>query len=136
MIVVMSTAQVWLVGYGVVILAVGVLLGVILGSLRMQRPPIRLLATAHVETLMQSSMHLGLAFAIGAVGYASGWATAGAVLLVIGSAMQAIGVTANWVTGSADQFAERSPGFYLNASSTWVMVPGAAILVTGVLTNL
>jgi hypothetical protein len=38
-----------------------------LGALRMKAPSIRNLATAHVETLLQAVMQLGLAFAVGNV---------------------------------------------------------------------
>ena len=62
-----------------------------------------------------------------------GW---GAVLLVIGSAMQATGVTLNWLTKTKDQFAERSPGFFINSASTFVFMPGLIITVIGILTNL
>lgn len=132
----MSTAQQLFIAYGTIILVVGFGLGAILGSLRMKMPAIRNLATAHVETLMQASMHLGLAFAVGAVGFASSAATWGAILLVIGSAMQAIGVTLNWLTKTKDQFAEKSPGFFINSSSTFVIMPGLIITVIGILTNL
>jgi hypothetical protein len=130
----MSSAQRVLV-YGMIVLLFGLGLGTALGVLRMKRPPIRTLATAHVETLMQASLHLGLAFAVGAVGFESGWANWGAGLFVAGSGLQAIGVTTNWLTKTVDQFAERSPGFYLNSLSTYAAVPGAVILAVGVLAN-
>ena len=76
---IMSTAQQVFLAYGTIILVVGSALGAILGTLRMKMPAIRTLATAHVETLMQASLHLGLAFAVGAVGFASGAATWGGV---------------------------------------------------------
>lgn len=132
----MSTAQQWFIAYGALITAVGFGLGGILGMVRMQHPAARNLATAHVETLMQAGLHLGLAFAIGAVGFDSTAATWGAALLVIGSAMQATGVTLNWLTKTGDQFAERSPGFMLNSTSTFVAMPGMIIIVIGILTNL
>jgi len=132
----MSSAQQLFVIYGTIILAVGFVLGAILGTIRMNAPPIRNLATAHVETLMQASMHLALAFVVGLVGFDSGWATTGAVLLVIGSAMQAVGVTLNWLTSTKDQFAEKSPGFFINSASTFVAMPGLIITVAGILTNL
>lgn len=132
----MSNAQNLFVVYGVVVLMVGLGLGTVLGLLRMKNPPIRTLATAHVETLMQAPIHLGLAFAVGAVGFESGWATWGAALFVIGSGMQAIGVTLNWITNTADQFATRSPGFYVNSASTYAMMPGAIIIAAGVLSHL
>lgn len=132
----MSTAQQLFLAYGTIILAVGMTLGIILGMLRANQPDIRSLARAHVEVLMQSSMHLGLAFAVGAVGFASGWATIAATLLVIGSAMQATGATLNWATKTQDQFAEKSIGWMINSASTFAMAPGIAIATIGILANL
>jgi hypothetical protein len=132
----MSTAQRVFVGYGTVIVVVGFVLGTVLGMLRRKAPSIRSLATAHVETLMQAALHFGLAFAVGAVGFHSGAATWGAWLLVVGSAMQATGVTLNWITHTGDQFAERSPGLVVNSLSTFVIWPGLLITAVGILTNL
>ena len=132
----MSTAQRVFVGYGTVVLVVGFVLGTALGMLRAKASSVRALATAHVETLMQAAMHFGLAFAVGAVGYHSTAATWGAWLVVIGSAMQATGVTVNWITKTTDQFAERSPGFVVNSLSTFIVWPGLLITVSGILTNL
>lgn len=132
----MSTAQQIFIGYGTGILIVGFALGAVLGTLRMKTPAIRNLATAHVETLMQSALHLGLAFAIGAVGFESAAATWGAALLAGGSAMQATGVTLNWLTDTEDQFAERSPGWMINSTSTFVIMPGLFIIAYGIFTNL
>jgi hypothetical protein len=132
----MSSAQRVFLGYGTVILVVGFVLGTVLGMLRMKAPSIRALATAHVETLMQAAMHFGLAFAVGAVGFDSSAATWGAWLLVIGSAMQATGVTLNWITNTTDQFAQRSPGFLVNSFSTFIIWPGLLITGYGILDNL
>jgi hypothetical protein len=132
----MSTAQRVFLGYGTVILAVGFVLGTVLGMLRRKAPSIRALATAHVETLMQAAMHFGLAFAVGAVGFHSTAATWGAWLLVIGSAMQATGVTLNWITRTTDQFAQRSPGFVINSLSTFIIWPGLLITGYGIFSNL
>ena len=132
----MSTAQRIFIGYGTAILAVGFVLGTVLGALRMKAPSVRTLATAHVETLMQAAMHLGLAFAVGAVGFDSAAATWAASLLVAGSAMQATGVTLNWITHTEDQFAQRSPGFAFNSASTFVMLPGLFFAVWGILGRL
>jgi hypothetical protein len=132
----MSTAQRLFIGYGTVILVVGFVLGTMLGMLRMKAPAIRNLATAHVETLMQAAMHFGLAFVVGIVGFSSTSATWAAALLVVGSAMQAIGVTLNWLTKTADQFAQRSPGFKINSMSTFVMWPGLILAAWGILSRL
>lgn len=132
----MSTATQLFTAYGIIILIVGFSLGSILGMLRMKSPSLRNLAMAHVETLMQGAMHLGLGFAVSAVAWDTGWATAGAILLVVGSAMQALGVTLNWITSTGDQFAEKSPGYLINSTSTFVIFPGLIITAIGVLTNL
>lgn len=132
----MSTAQQILVTYGMIVLIVGFGLGSILGMLRMKSPSVRNLAMAHVETLMQGSMHLGLAAAVGATAFDSSLATWGAILLAIGSGMQATGVTLNWITKTGDQFAEKSPGYLINSTSTFVIFPGLIILAYGILTNL
>lgn len=132
----MSTAQQIFIAYGTIILIVGFLLGGALGMLRAKTPSLRSLATAHVETLMQSAMHFGLAFAVGAVGFASTAATWGAILLAIGSGMQATGVTLNWLTKTGDQFAEKSIGWMINSASTFVIMPGLIITAIGILTNL
>jgi hypothetical protein len=131
-----STAQRLFVGYGTVILVVGFVLGTVLGMLRMNAPVMRSLATAHVETLMQAAMHFGLAFVVGIVGFNSTAATWAALLLVVGSAMQAAGVTLNWATRTGDQFAQRSPGFMINSASTFVMWPGLLLAAWGVLSRL
>lgn len=132
----MTTATQLFIGYGLIVLIVGFTLGSALGALRAKQPAVRSLALAHVETLMQGSMHLGLGFAVSASGWDSQWATIGAILLVVGSAMQAAGVTLNWITKTGDQFAEKSPGFVLNSLSTFASFPGLIIIAVGVLTNL
>ena len=132
----MSTAQQILIGYGTGVLLLGFILGMALGAARSKGPSARNLAMAHVETLMQGGVVLGLGFAVSAVAFDSSLATWGAVLLAVGSAMQAAGVTLNWITKTGDQFAEKSPGFALNSVSTFVSVPGLAILAFGIFTNL
>lgn len=132
----MSTAQRIFIGYGTTILVMGFVLGGSLGLVRMKAAQARALATAHVETLMQAAIHLGLGFAVGVVGFDSTAATIAAWLLVAGSAMQATGVTLNWLTKTVDQFAERSPGFFINTASTLVIWPGLILTAYGVLSRL
>lgn len=131
-----SSPQSLFIAYGTVILIVGFVLGTVLGMVRMKAPAARTLAAAHVETLMQAALHLALAFAVGAVAFDSSAATAGAWLLIVASAMQAFGATANWITNVSDQFAERSLGFYLNSLSTVIALPGLAIIAFGILSRL
>lgn len=131
----MSTAQRVFITYGIIVLILGFGLGTVLGTVRMKAPAARSLATAHVETLMQAAMHLGLAFAVGAVGFDSRAATIGAWLLVVSSAMQALGATLNWVQRVGDQFAARSLGFYSNTASSFFAIPGLAVVAYGILTR-
>ena len=132
----MTTATQLFITYGLIVLILGFTLGSALGAIRSKQSSARSLAMAHVETLMQGSMHLGMGFAVSASGWDSQWATIGALLLVLGSAMQAIGVTLNWMTKTGDQFAEKSPGFVLNSLSTFASFPGLVIIAIGVLANL
>lgn len=132
----MGAAQRLFIGYGTMILIVGFALGGSLGLERMKSAQARALATAHVETLVQAAVSLGLGFAVGAVGFDSNAATVGAWLLVAGSAMQAIGVTSNWLTKTVDQFAERSPGFFINTAGTFVIWPGLVVTAYGILSRL
>ncbi len=132
----MTTAIQLLLIYGMIVLLLGFTLGSVLGALRSKQPEVRKLALAHVETLMQGAMILGVAFAVSATGWDGTLATTGAALLVAGSAMQAAGVTLNWITKTGDQFAEKSPGFILNSLSSFASFPGLIILAFGIFTNL
>jgi hypothetical protein len=49
--------------------------------------------------------------------------------------MQAFGVTINWMQNVGDQFAQRSIGFYANSASTFVAIPGLAVIAYGILSN-
>ena len=98
----MTTAQKILTAYGVVILGYGFGLGVPLALARSSSAQVsRHLVTTHLSALMQGPIHLGLGWTIGAVGMATGTATIAAVLLVVGSAGEAIGGTANWLRAPA-----------------------------------
>lgn len=133
----MSTAEKLLIGYGVVAMLYGAVLGVPLAGSRMKAPAAsRYLVAAHLSGLIQGAMHLGLAFALAAVSFGSGWATAAAVLVVAGSAFELTGGTINWVQGTGDQFAEKSVGFRLNSMSGPLVISGLAIIAVGVLAKL
>ena len=133
----MSTAQNLLVGYGVIVLTYGLLLGVPLAAARSSAPHAsRHLVTAHLSRLMQGPIALGLAFAIGAVSFDSTAATVAAVLVVCGLAAETLGGTLNWLQGTGDQFDEKSVGFYVNALTGVLAIPGALIIAGGVITKL
>jgi len=124
------------VGYGTIILVAGFALGSALGIARIRVPDARALATAHVETLLQAAITLGLGFAVGAVGFDSAAANLGAWLVVGGAALQATGATVNWLTATVDQFAERSVGLYLNSTGTVLIWPGVVVTAFGILSRL
>lgn len=133
----MSTAQKILVGYGVVVLAYGFLLGIPLAAARTNAPAAsRHLVTAHLSGLMQGPIHLGLAFAIGAVAFDSGLAVAAAILVIAGSAAETAGGTLNWLQKTDDQFEEKSMGFRLNAMTGLLAIPGVVIITVAVLAGL
>ena len=133
----MSTAQNLLVGYGVIVLTYGLLLGVPLAAARWKSPQAsRHLVTSHLSGLMQGPVALGLAFAIGAVSFDSTLATVAAALVVGGLAVETLGGTINWLQRTGDQFAEKGAGFRFNAMSGPLAIPGALIITVAVLSKL
>lgn len=133
----MGTAQQIFLGYGIVVLAYGILLGVPLGAARMRAASAsRHLVNSHLSGLIQGGIVLGLAAAVGAVSFDSTPATVGAVLIVAGFAAETIGGTVNWIQSTGDQFAERSPGFLINSLSGFLAIPGVLILAYGIVTGL
>lgn len=133
----MTTAQQILVEFGLVIGAYGLLLGIpMAGERRKNRHANKHLTDAHTASLMMAGMYLGLGFAAGESGFGSGLNTAAAILAVIGAGMIALGGTTNWLTGTDDQFAERSIGYMLNAAGGPPSIIGWGILAVGIITNL
>ena len=133
----MSTAQNLLVGYGVIVLTYGLLLGVPLAAVRSSAPHAsRHLVTAHLSGLIQGPVALGLAFAIGAVSFDSTVSTVAATLVIAGLAAETLGGTLNWLQGAGDQFEEKGPGFWVNALTGVLAIPGALIITVAVITKL
>lgn len=130
----MTTAQTIFIIYGVLILSYGFLLGIPLAAQRTRNQTAqRYLVTTHLSALMQGAVHLGLAFAAGFVELQSGWVIGAAWLLVAASALETIGGTVNWLTGTGDQFAERSLGFRLNSLVGPPALLGIGIMAIGVI---
>jgi hypothetical protein len=133
----MSTATRVLLAYGVLVVSYGMLLGVPMARIRSSAPEAPShLVTTHLSALMQGPVALGLAFAIAATDFDTGWATAAAIVLVAGLALEAIGGTLNWLRQTGDQFAERSPGYMANALSGPLAIVGTLGITVGVLLNL
>lgn len=133
----MTTAQNILLVYGVVILTYAFGLGIPLASVRQANPQAsRHLVTTHLSGIMQGGVHLGLAFALGAADLGSGLATTAAALLVVGSALETLGGTMNWLQGTGDQFAEKSVGLRFNSLSSPPILIGMVIIAVGVIRGL
>lgn len=122
---------------GTLALTCGLLLGIPLAAVRMRSPTAsRHLVHAHIEALVAGAALLALSIAAGYSTLADGAETLAAWLLTAGVAASLAGGTLNWLMGSGDQFAERTPGYYLQAVSGPLMVIGGLLLSAGVLKEL
>lgn len=130
----MSTAQRIVLVYGAVSIAYGMTLGIPLSRIRTSQPIApRHLVTAHLLALIQGSMYLGLAVALGFADLTPWLLTAAAILLVCGSTLFVAGATANWLMGVGDHFAARSPGWHLLAGSGPLHLTGIFVVLVGVI---
>ena len=130
----MTTAQSIFVVYGVAVLAYGFVLGVPLAAARMKLPQVpRHLVTTHLSAIIQGAVHLALAFVAGIVDLEAGWANAAAGFIVAASVFEIVGGTANWLSGTGDQFAEKSLGFRFNSLVGPPAIIGIVIIAVGVL---
>lgn len=132
----MTTAQRILVIYGTLSIGFGFVLGTALTRERLRGPEAsRHLVTAHLAAIIQGAVHLGLSLAIGLAALPAWLETAGALLLVGGSALFVAGATINWRQRVGDHFAERSVGWRLLATSGGAHLGGIAIVIAGVATT-
>lgn len=130
----MTTAQNIFAVYGVAVLAYGFVLGVPLAGARMKAPQApRHLVTTHVSAIIQGGVHFGLAFIAGVFVLEAGWANAAAWLIVTASALEIVGGTINWLSGTGDQFAEKSLGFRFNSLVGPPAIVGMVIVAVGVI---
>jgi hypothetical protein len=129
----MDTAQKILVVYGTLSLGYGFVLGIPISQARMRSPEApRHLVIAHLSAIIQGAVHLGLSIALG-LSHLTPWLeTAGALLLVSGSALFVAGATANWLQEIGDHFAERSLGWKLLAASSVGHITGISVVIIGV----
>ena len=120
---------------GVLNLVFSFALGWVLGAKRAKEPITALhwLQTAHVVSLQEGMMLLGLAYALQWAVLSSAWATAGVWLLVAGSVLQDLSGFVNWLRGTGDQFAEKSAGWVLASINAVLNTAGLAIVTFGVL---
>lgn len=133
----MDTAAKILIAGGVIALAYGFALGVPLAMARMKVADApRHLQAAHLESIIQAAVMLGLSVALSLSDLDANIETLAASLIVAGFAFSAAGATLNWRQRVGDQFAQRSLGWKLQAASGTISIVGAAIFVVGVLAGL
>ncbi|MFO0552511.1 MAG: hypothetical protein U0271_29245 [Polyangiaceae bacterium] len=119
---------------GVANLVLSFLLGWVLSAKRMKGPmePHHWLLTAHVVSLQEGLMLLGLAFAMVFAKLSPALASAGAWMLVAASFFQDLSGIVNWLRGTKDQFAERSLGWISATINALLNTAGLALIAYGV----
>ncbi|MFN2591802.1 MAG: hypothetical protein ABR532_03090 [Candidatus Dormibacteria bacterium] len=129
-----AAAKILIVG-GILNLAVAFVLGYILSNSRLKDParPQPYLLLSHKNALQESFMLLGLTWAVMLAKLPEGLMLTAAWLLVGSSVFQVGGSTVAWLQGTTDEFAERSPSFYIVTINAIMATIGVAILVYGVL---
>jgi hypothetical protein len=132
-----TAAKVLIVG-GVLNLAASFVLGYALSNKRLNPPhegPYYL-NLAHKNALWEGFMLLGLVFAVQLARLDPGIKTLAASLLVASSVFQVGASVVAWLSGTKDEFRERSPSFYLATTNAILATVGLAILIYGVFLGL
>ena len=126
-----------LIAGGVLNLAYGTLLGYpIVGRAKGAPATPRYLLAAHVGTLLQAAILLGLVQAAQLSTLGPGWLDTAAWLVVVSSALIAAKDTLNWLTGVQDEFSEKAKTAPLAALGAVTEPIGIGIFLVGVLTAL
>ena len=133
-----SAAEKVLIAGGVLNLAYGALLGYPIVVIRAKGAPAtpRYLLAAHVGTLLQAAILLGLVQAAQLSTLGPGWLDTAAWLVVVSSALIAAKDTLNWLTGVQDEFSEKANTAPLAALGAVTEPIGIGIFLVGVLTAL
>jgi hypothetical protein len=133
-----TAAEKVLIPGGVLNLAYGVLLGYAITVIRAKGAPAtpKYLMAAHVGTLLQAAVLLGLMWAARLSTLGPGWQDVAAWLVVVTSALIAAKDTVNWLTGVQDEFAEKAKTVPLGVLGALAETVGVGIFVVGVLTAL
>jgi len=133
-----TAAEKVLIAGGVLNLAYGVLLGYPIVVNRVTGAPAtpKYLMAAHVSTLLQAAVLLGLVWAAQLSRLGPAWQEVGAWLVVVSSALVAAKDTVNWLTGVQDEFSGKAKTVPLAALAALGEPIGIGIFVVGVLTAL
>ncbi|MGJ4790137.1 hypothetical protein [Leptospira koniambonensis] len=120
---------------GVLNLAYGSLTGFAYAFARMKAEfPSRYLQAAHIGSLMQGAMLLGLVFAFQLAPLSETAALVGVISFAVSSVFLALKDTVNWLQGIKDEFRENPPlGKILGGIGVTANIVGIAIIVYGVL---
>ncbi len=129
----MTTAQRIVIVYGVASIAYGFVLGIPLSRKRMgSSTASRHLVIAHLSSIIQGAMYLGLSAAFALSTLTSRIETTAAVLLVCGSTLFVTGATLNWRQRIGDHFEVRSIGWRCFAASSMGHLTGISVVLIGV----
>ena len=133
-----TAAEKVLIAGGMLNLAYGTLLGYPIVVIRAKGAPAtpRYLLAAHVGTLLQAAILLGLVQAARLSTLGPGWLDTAAWLVVVSSALIAAKDTLNWLTGTQDEFSEKAKTAPLAALGAVTEPIGIGIFLVGVLTAL
>jgi hypothetical protein len=130
-----TVAEKVLIAGAVLNLAYGVLLGYPIVVIRARGAPAtpRYLLAAHLGTLLQAAVLLGLVWAARLSALGPGWLEVAAWLVVVASALVAAKDTVNWLGGVQDEFGEKSKAALLGGLAALPETIGVGIFVVGVL---
>jgi hypothetical protein len=131
----METAAKILVVGGVLSLAMSFVLGYVLSNSRLKQPKKDqyYLLLSHKNALWEGFMMLGLVFAVQLAVMKESTKVIAALLIVAAAIFQVGGSMVAWLMGTKDEFAERSPSFYVVTINAIMVTIGLAILIFGVL---
>ncbi|UGT42973.1 hypothetical protein LTV02_06140 [Nocardia yamanashiensis] len=135
----MGTAEKVLIVGGVAMLGYAVLLGFVMTFRRMREgapATPRYLNVAHVGSVFQGVILLGLVWAVRLSELSSGWNAAAAWLIAASGVFIAAKDTVNWLTGVQDEFAEKAKTAPLGFVGAVTMAAGLVILGVGVVAAL
>jgi hypothetical protein len=130
-----TIAEKVLIAGGALNLAYGVLLGYPIVLTRVKGAPAtpKYLMAAHIGTLLQAAVLLGLVWAARLSALAPDWNEVAAWLVVASSALVAAKDTVNWLTGVQDEFGEKSKAALLGGLAALPETIGVGLFVIGVL---
>jgi hypothetical protein len=130
-----TVAEKVLIAGGVLNLAYGVVLGypIVVNRVRGAPATPTYLMGAHIGTLLQAAVLLGLAWAARLSALGPAWNEAAAWLVVISSALVATKDTVNWLNGVQDEFGEKSKAALLGGLAALPETIGVGLFVIGVL---